>query len=418
MGVGDTNGNEAATLPVGLPMSEPAPPALPWDNVRLGAEPPSSRAAGWNNLRPLLHDGPAALESLSIIRVTSPRCGHVVSVDPVAIVTRGTGRLAFSAAAPAELVDDVMRAFQLSSRDFDGRLVLTGTNGLAPSFAVLRCEQCVQMHLTVVSYGEVQPERFQLVFEGLTAIDDLSPAITLAADPTGTAGTAGTTEHGAGFPALHGPGGNAGPWAEAERPLIDLTDGASASPASPHGATALGAAALGVERSRRSRARRRGGPIAVPPPAPSPDFGARLAIVAALVVVVAVLIWVHLSTWAAWSRSGGLANTGTATVAEVVASESIDNGSDKTYSITYRYKAVDRQGRATDEPGQQTVDRETFEAARDRPSINVRYDPDDPSRSALARDDDLTLRYILVVVLDLAALLAALRLRPVLRRHF
>lgn len=400
MGVGDTNGNEATTLPIGMPAPEAAPAPLPWDNVRLGAEPPSSRAAGWAAQRPLLHDGPAATDSLSVIRVTSPRCGHSMNVDTAAIVTRGTGRLAFSAAAPPELIDDVARTFQLSSRDFDGRLVLTGTNGLAPCFAVLRCEQCVQMHLTVVSYGEVQPDRFQLVFEGIAAIDDVTPPVVL----DGSAAVHDLAGSGRDIAAGHGSSTEDG------ATLIDLTAGepTMAWSGSPTGEVPVA----------RARTRRRGGTAPTPPPAAPIDFGARLAILTGLVVVVIALVWVHLSTWAAWSRSGGLANTGTATVATVVASESFDTGSDKSYSITYTYMAVDREERASRESGEQTVDRATFDAATERRTINVRYDPDDPPSSAIARDDDLTLRYLAVVVLDVAVLLAALRLRPVLRPHF
>ncbi|MEZ5236179.1 MAG: DUF3592 domain-containing protein [Acidimicrobiales bacterium] len=458
MGLGDNIGNEAAAVPYGAGRTDlqPDTPALPWDNVRLGAEPPACRAAGSATVHPVLHDGPAALEALSTIRVSSPRCGHVLSIDPPAIVNRGTGRLAFCAAAPADLVEDVIRAFQLGTRDFDGRTVLTGTNGLAPSFAVLRCDECGQLHLTVVSYGEFQPERFQLIFEGLAAFDDTSQPIVLDAgategeagrpapghhaagaliggDPVPIAVAASTAEGGpTGEPRLVRPGGapSTGPDPGGPDPSGSGSPAATAGidptgpgtdlpgPGPDSGSRPLSAITTGelplIAAGERATKRR---PVAPLPPIEERTPGQRVLAIVAVALVAVAVVWVHASTWAAWTRSGDLANTGRATIATVEGTESFDTGSDKSYSVSYAYKAVDEQGRATDETGQQDVDEATFERANVDRTIEVRYDPAEPTRSAVARSDDLRTRYLAVVVFDVAVLVAAWRLWPRLRRY-
>ncbi len=103
MGLGDNIGNEAAALPRDLADGDTGGPALPWDNVRLGAEPPSTRAAGTSGLRPMLHDGPAALDTLSVI-VLPCLFGLLVAAS------------AFSAEYPAPVEGDfVLKDFKFRS---------------------------------------------------------------------------------------------------------------------------------------------------------------------------------------------------------------------------------------------------------------------------------------------------------------
>jgi hypothetical protein len=375
------SGDGAGTAPVTTADPPANTPLPPWSAVRLGAEPVVTRTFGSADGRPIVHDGVGLLDNVGTMRVSSPRCGHPLTIDLASVIGRGTGRLAFSAAAPDALVDDVARAFKLQQRDFDGRLVLVGTSGMAPSFAVLRCDSCDQLHLAVASYGELEPAHYQVAFEGVIPIDRVAvttgelPVITPAGSPAATSfGGSGDRPSPLGAPS--GVGGTARP-AEGPRPA------ASATP-------------------RRHP---------LPPPLPTAEAhrpGRRIGTGIVALLVVAVLAGLHASAGVAWSRSKDLANTGVLVQATVTATDASHGpGAEDRYAVSYQYTALAEHGGATTESGEQDIDAAGFQRAQRSGTIPVRYDAGDPAHSAIARHDDITGRVLLVVIADLLLLGAA-----------
>ncbi|MGE0879284.1 MAG: hypothetical protein AB7L13_09025 [Acidimicrobiia bacterium] len=101
-----------------------------------------------------------------------PSCSGPCSFDPFAVVRRGTAIGWATSPSLAALQQLVLDAIELTTSEFDGKRVLRSAHDrqCSPWVAPLSCPACGQRCLAVVSYGETQPARWMLVFDGLVPL--------------------------------------------------------------------------------------------------------------------------------------------------------------------------------------------------------------------------------------------------------
>lgn len=98
-----------------------------------------------------------------------PVCAAECQVDPAAVALHGTGIGWVSSPAVVALQDAVLAQLAFDTGEFDGKRTLRSTNDrlLSPWVAPRGCDSCGAALWAVVSWGEIQPARWRLVFEGL-----------------------------------------------------------------------------------------------------------------------------------------------------------------------------------------------------------------------------------------------------------
>lgn len=128
--------------------------------------------------------------------------------------------------------------------------------------------------------------------------------------------------------------------------------------------------------------------------------------VAAVALAVAVVVWFHAAVVVEWRRSASLEASGVLVTGEVIDSESLAGPRTDGHRITYRYVAPGPDGRETVYSSTRDVDRATYDALSIGSAVEVRYDPDDPQRSDLARNDRLAMMLLVVGLIDLALIVA------------
>lgn len=98
-----------------------------------------------------------------------PVCGTAVGVDAVAVVERGDS--AFFAASEGRIgaaeLASIASVLGLTMEAFDGVEYLRGRHGLTAHLLEHTCATCGSRLTAVASYGEFQPARWQLWFDGL-----------------------------------------------------------------------------------------------------------------------------------------------------------------------------------------------------------------------------------------------------------
>ncbi|MGE0879283.1 MAG: DUF3592 domain-containing protein [Acidimicrobiia bacterium] len=129
--------------------------------------------------------------------------------------------------------------------------------------------------------------------------------------------------------------------------------------------------------------------------------------VVALVLPLALLVWLHRAVVVEWNKSRSLAATGVRTDAAVIAAEAAGVPRSYGYRVTYRYTATGRDGTVTNHVATDDVDRATYEASTPGTALAIRYDRDDTARSAIVRNDRFADMVFIVGVVDLALLAAA-----------
>ncbi|MGE0729867.1 MAG: DUF3592 domain-containing protein [Acidimicrobiia bacterium] len=134
-----------------------------------------------------------------------------------------------------------------------------------------------------------------------------------------------------------------------------------------------------------------------------PTHTERAVAVVALAVPIVLLVALHVMAARAWSRSRALAATGRAANAEVVERTAAGAPRSEGYSVTYRFHVPAAPGLAEREwLATRPVDRATHDATAAGATILIRYDPSDPSRSDIARNDHVTTVLVLTGTIDLA----------------
>ena len=124
--------------------------------------------------------------------------------------------------------------------------------------------------------------------------------------------------------------------------------------------------------------------------------------VAALLVPLIFVGWLHWMVLDEWRTSRSLASTGVATVAGVLDAEADIGPRSEGYRVTYRYDVIGSNGATATRVATTSVDRATFDSIDIGQTVDIRYDPDDPSRSDIARNDRLTTMVAIMVLVDLA----------------
>ncbi len=127
---------------------------------------------------------------------------------------------------------------------------------------------------------------------------------------------------------------------------------------------------------------------------------------AAVALAVAVVVWFHAAVVVEWRRSASLGASGVLATGEVIGNESLAGPRADGHRITYRYVAPGPGGRETVYSSTRDVDRATYDALSIGSEVEVRYDPDDPQRSDLARNDRLAMMLFVVGLIDLALIVA------------
>lgn len=122
----------------------------------------------------LLYDGveePVELV-LESVAADCPVCGAACMVDPSSVVR--DGRAAGLATSPHvdQLQDVLLAGLVFDVSEFDGRRVIRGPGGTWPHVHPVRCDACDAALVAVVSFGEVQPARYWVVFDGVLVVDD------------------------------------------------------------------------------------------------------------------------------------------------------------------------------------------------------------------------------------------------------
>ena len=130
--------------------------------------------------------------------------------------------------------------------------------------------------------------------------------------------------------------------------------------------------------------------------------------VVALVLPLALLVWLHRSVVVEWNKSKSLAATGVRTDADVVSTEATDVPRSYGYRVTYRYTATGRNGSVTNHVATAAVDRATYDASTPGATLAIRHDRDDTARSTIVRNDRFADLVFIVGVVDLALLAAAI----------
>lgn len=122
----------------------------------------------WSARGPVVvYDGfeePEALRGRAITpRCTSCRAPLVIAVDVV--LTR-----AHELAAQPSWCDAVVEGFELDRRWLDAFQILRTRLGLTPFVVECDCAACAAPHVAVLGYGELQPARYVLTFEGIARV--------------------------------------------------------------------------------------------------------------------------------------------------------------------------------------------------------------------------------------------------------
>ncbi|MCB1001581.1 MAG: hypothetical protein KDB40_19985 [Acidimicrobiales bacterium] len=128
-----------------------------------------------------LYDGIDELDRLggpngepTTVTAPCPVCDTAVVVDAVAVVERGDS--AFAAAREgrigADALASIASALGLTMGAFDGVAYLRGRHGLTAHLLGHTCATCGSRLTAVASYGEFQPARWQLWFDGLVVAGD------------------------------------------------------------------------------------------------------------------------------------------------------------------------------------------------------------------------------------------------------
>lgn len=268
----------------------------------------------------VLADGIDELDTVDVATIERPcpRCGAGCRFDPVAVVTDGEAVGWAHTTAILRLQERLLARLPFEVGAFDGHRTLQGADGVTPHVASLRCGECGAALLAVVSWGEVQPARYRLVFDGVIAADDPSP-----------------------------------PKASGRERVI--------------------------------------------------GFGV-------IALTVGLLVWLHAAVVVEWQRSTSLAADGVAVQGEVIETESLAGPRSDGYRVTYRYVAPAADGRPTQFTATRDVDRATYDSMSVGYRIEVRYDPEDPQRSDVARNDRLAMMLFIVGILDLLLAVAAVRI--------
>jgi hypothetical protein len=101
-----------------------------------------------------------------------PRCGAACNIDPVAVARDGEPAGWARSTETVHLQDLLLGRLAFDVGWFDGGRTLSGIGRVRPFVGRQRCVTCRAELLVVVSFGEVQPARYWLVFDGLVAADD------------------------------------------------------------------------------------------------------------------------------------------------------------------------------------------------------------------------------------------------------
>lgn len=87
-------------------------------------------------------------------------CGDALAVD-VTVVLHGRGALPHQALPPGAL-----SAFRLRTTTLGTLTRISTSLGLQAHAVVVRCPRCVAAHLVVLGYGEYQPARYVVTYDG------------------------------------------------------------------------------------------------------------------------------------------------------------------------------------------------------------------------------------------------------------
>ncbi len=117
-----------------------------------------------------IYDGMDDLHDIhTVVSASCPSCGGACAIDPAAVVLEGTGIGWVSSPTVVALQDAVLAQLAFDMDEFDGKRTLSSTTDrhLSPWVAAQACGSCGAALWAVVSWGETQPARWRLVFEGL-----------------------------------------------------------------------------------------------------------------------------------------------------------------------------------------------------------------------------------------------------------
>lgn len=144
--------------------------------------------------------------------------------------------------------------------------------------------------------------------------------------------------------------------------------------------------------------------------------GERAIALAALAIPVVLFVWLHVAVVTEWREARTLAADGIAVDAQVVGLDAADVPRSDGYRITYEYPVETGDGAPTVLSATTAVDRATYEALEVGGFVEVRYDPTDPGRVAVSRNDRLaTMLFIAAVVDGMIALAAVVIVRTTRR---